>query len=557
MTENFFDWTFPGVGRNIFFFYVNGIVFASILMFIEFRCFEKILYRTKLIGARLSNGPQALLGTGPPKVLIRACGGLEKNLPPTAIFTSRSLEQIFGTSVRHLPSFPSQLVVEGLHKLPEVVLGVRHVQVPVQSHVVSVPRCVHHDPRTSVFWNTCIFRVCVPARFTPTPFLFSVPEEVEEEDSDVAAERKLIRMNERKTLRMNYKLLLIDVSKFYGSFQAVDQLCVGVKRGECFGLLGVNGAGKTSTFKMLTGDEKISGGEAYVNGLSLKTSMQEVHQFSGYCPQFDALIDELTGRETLTMFYLIRGQGLCYAPCRYSGGNKRKLSTAVALVGDPPVVYLDEPTTGMDVVAKRQSLERNLPIIRWTKQTEVLEKINMEECEALCTRIAIMVNGRFKCLGSPQHLKSKFAEGYTLTIKVKPREDADGRSSHELEMAKEFVRNSFPGSLLKEEHEGLMTYHVPRSTLTWSRMFGILEDAKRRLNIEDYSLGQTSLDQGPTHFNSALNTEGPEGHVIQGVRLAMHWTAYDGGGRGVPHFHENSTASGQLIGREGLTSLPL
>nr|CAD7434633.1 unnamed protein product [Timema monikensis] len=557
MTDNFFDWTFPGVGRNIFFFYVNGIVFASILMFIEFRCFEKILYRTKLIGARLSN---------------------EVGISVTCV----SHVQVHGTESRR--------------EYTKVILGL-------------------------LFWNTCNFLICVSARcphahlrnylssylykswyrstsplsdvrgvgstghgyprLIPTRFLFSVLEEVEDEDSDVAAERKLIRMNERRTLRMNYKLLLIDVSKFYGNFQAVDQLCVGVKRGECFGLLGVNGAGKTSTFKMLTGDEKISGGEAYVNGLSLKTSMQEVHQFSGYCPQFDALIDELTGRETLTMFCLLRGipsskvkytvnqladkltftKHIDKSVKDYSGGNKRKLSTAVALVGDPPVVYLDEPTTGMDVVAKRHlwnvicqvrdsgkhpglqlrkvaTKNKGLPedlleavtllsmeeckvlctriaimvntrlrcfLVYSMEECEALctriaimvNRGVMEECEALCTRIAIMVNGRFKCLGSPQHLKSKFAEGYTLTIKVKPREDADGRSSHDLEMAKEFVRNSFPGSLLREEHEGLMTYHVPRSTLTWSRMFGILEDAKRRLNIEDYSLGQTSLEQRP------------------------------------------------------------
>jgi ABC-type Na+ transport system ATPase subunit NatA len=138
-------------------------------------------------------------------------------------------------------------------------------------------------------------------------------------------------------------------------------------RSECFGMLGVNGAGKTSTFKMLTGDEPISSGEAWVDGISIKTDMNQVHQRIGYCPQFDALFDDLTGRETLTIFALLRGvprneiarvslqladelnftKHLDKRTKAYSGGNKRKLSTALALIGDPSVIYLDEPTSGM------------------------------------------------------------------------------------------------------------------------------------------------------------------------------------------------------------------
>lgn len=136
---------------------------------------------------------------------------------------------------------------------------------------------------------------------------------------------------------------------------------------ECFGLLGVNGAGKTTTFKMLTGDVKISSGEGFVRGFSLKNDMRSVHKVIGYCPQFDALIEDMTGRETLEMFALLRGVRRRDIPgltlrlandfnfmkhidkmvSEYSGGNKRKLSTAVALIGNPAVVYLDEPTTGI------------------------------------------------------------------------------------------------------------------------------------------------------------------------------------------------------------------
>merc|ERR1719494_738676 len=97
----------------------------------------------------------------------------------------------------------------------------------------------------------------------------------------------------------------------------------------------------------------------------------------------------------------------------YSGGNKRKLSTAIALMGDPPIVFLDEPTTGMDPIAKRMLWE-TLSKVRDSGKTLILTSHSMEECEALCTRMAIMVNGKYRCLGSTQHLKNKFGAGYTL-----------------------------------------------------------------------------------------------------------------------------------------------
>jgi ATP-binding cassette, subfamily A (ABC1), member 3 len=212
---------------------------------------------------------------------------------------------------------------------------------------------------------------------------------------------------------------------------------------ECFGLLGVNGAGKTSTFKMLTGDETISSGEAWVKGINIKTNMPEAHKEIGYCPQFDALLDDLTGRETLYIFALLRGvprshintvtmqlasslnfvKHLDKRTKQYSGGNKRKLSTALSLLGNPSVIYLDEPTTGMDPGAKRH-LWNIICKVRDAGISIILTSHSMEECEALCTKLAIMVNGEFKCLGSTQHLKNKFSKGYILNIKLKQLEDA-------------------------------------------------------------------------------------------------------------------------------------
>lgn len=243
-------------------------------------------------------------------------------------------------------------------------------------------------------------------------------------------------------------------------------------RGECFGLLGVNGAGKTSTFKMLTGDETISSGEAWIRGQSLKTEMKEIYKSIGYCPQFDALLEDLTGRETLKIFALLRGihpdhierlslklatdfnymQHIDKKVKEYSGGNKRKLSTSLALLGNPSVVYLDEPTTGMDPGAKRLLWEV-MSKYRATGKSIILTSHSMEECEALCTRLTIMVNGEFKCLGSTQHLKNKFSKGYLLIIQMNRKFNGPGGQyidpREEMERVKRFVDTNLYSSVLK------------------------------------------------------------------------------------------------------------
>lgn len=340
---------------------------------------------------------------------------------------------------------------------------------------------------------------------------FAQPPKVPaDEDTDVRDERN--KMHNVTEAQLNdYTLVLKDVTKYYGKFLAVNGLSLGVKKYECFGLLGVNGAGKTTTFKMMTGDVPISYGEAWVNGLSLKKDIKKVHKMIGYCPQFDAVLDDLTGLETLQMFCLLRGITLEESKVvaehlarefdfyrhlhkkvkEYSGGNKRKLSTAIALIGDPPVIYLDEPTTGMDPATKR-FLWNVLCKVRDNGKCIVLTSHSMEECEALCTRLAIMVNGNFKCLGSTQHLKSKFSEGYTLTVKIRKSENS---VNAEIGAIESFVMRNFPGAVLREKHQEMLTYFIKEKSLPWSKMFGLMETGKRELNIEDYSIGQSSLEQ--------------------------------------------------------------
>uniref|UniRef100_A0A8C3L206 P-type phospholipid transporter n=1 Tax=Chrysolophus pictus TaxID=9089 RepID=A0A8C3L206_CHRPC len=356
-----------------------------------------------------------------------------------------------------------------------------------------------------------LITVLIQYRFfiKPRPVYAKLPP-VNDEDEDVNRERQRIISGGGQSDILEIK----ELTKIYRMKRkpAVDRICVGIPPGECFGLLGVNGAGKSSTFKMLTGDTDVTGGEAFLKGNSILSNIQEVHQNMGYCPQFDAINELLTGREHLEFFALLRGvpekevckvgewairklglvkYGEKYAG-NYSGGNRRKLSTAIALIGGPPVVFLDEPTTGMDPKARRFLWNCALSVIKEGRSV-VLTSHSMEECEALCTRMAIMVNGRFRCLGSVQHLKNRFGDGYTIVVRI-------AGANPDLKPVEEFFGNAFPGSVLKEKHRNMLQYQLPSSQSSLARIFSILSQNKKRLHIEDYSVSQTTLDQVFVNF---------------------------------------------------------
>uniref|UniRef100_UPI0037E77274 phospholipid-transporting ATPase ABCA1-like isoform X1 n=1 Tax=Semicossyphus pulcher TaxID=241346 RepID=UPI0037E77274 len=349
------------------------------------------------------------------------------------------------------------------------------------------------------------YRFCIKARSSTSHL-----KPIGEEDEDVARERQRILSGAGQSDILELRQL----TKIYKRKQkpAVDRLCVGIPPGECFGLLGVNGAGKTSTFKMLTGDSLVTSGEAYLAGKSVNTEIDEVHQNMGYCPQFDAINDLLTGREHLEFYAILRGvpeKEVCEvaewgirklglvkyvdkSAGSYSGGNMRKLSTAIALIGGPPVVFLDEPTTGMDPKARRALWNAILSIIKEGRSV-VLTSHSMEECEALCTRMAIMVNGRFRCLGSVQHLKNRFGDGYTIILRV-------AGPDPDLRPVMEFIERELPGSTLKEKHRNMLQYQLPSSLTSLARIFSLLSTNKEALSIEDYSVSQTTLDQVFVNF---------------------------------------------------------
>ena len=186
-------------------------------------------------------------------------------------------------------------------------------------------------------------------------------------DSDVIEEENRISLmnNNNNINNDNSEIFIVDkLTKHYSDFMAVKGISFAIGGSECFGLLGVNGAGKTSTFKMITGDEFITKGEAYLNEISIKKNIKQFQRQLGYCPQFDPLIDQMTVLETMFMYARLRGiknnllsktclslidlldlkdhtNKMCYT---LSGGNKRKLSVAIAFIGGSKIVILDEPS---------------------------------------------------------------------------------------------------------------------------------------------------------------------------------------------------------------------
>ena len=200
---------------------------------------------------------------------------------------------------------------------------------------------------------------------------------VEEIESDVKEEKIAV-------LRGDFDsdpVVVKNLKKQYSSrkkFVAVNNLSFHVPKGECFGLLGVNGAGKTSTFNMLTGDSVPSGGKAILGGFDVVTHLNDSRKKLGFCPQFDALDPLLTVKEHILLYARLRGinsqdaagvtegaivkMGLAKYRDKQagtlSGGNKRKLSTAIALVGNPQIIFLDEPTSGMDPKARRYDYQK-------------------------------------------------------------------------------------------------------------------------------------------------------------------------------------------------------
>lgn len=219
------------------------------------------------------------------------------------------------------------------------------------------------------------------------------------------------------------EIKMIELVKRYKNLIAVDKLNLEIRRGELFSLLGVNGAGKTTTIKMLTCLTKPSSGDAYVGGYSITKQSEQVKQLIGVSPQETAVAPNLSVEENLELICGIYGFSkektrrkieelskqfslntvLKRKAGKISGGWQRRVSIAMALIGEPQILFLDEPTIGLDVIARRElwevigSLKGKITIILTTHY--------MEEAETLSDRIGIMKSGHLLATGTVDELK--------------------------------------------------------------------------------------------------------------------------------------------------------
>jgi ABC-2 type transport system ATP-binding protein len=221
-----------------------------------------------------------------------------------------------------------------------------------------------------------------------------------------------------------------DLRKRYGALLAVDGVSFEVRRGEIFGILGPNGAGKTTTLEMLEGLRTPDGGSAIVDGVDVRRDPRGVRARIGVQLQEAGFFDRLTVEETLRLFAAFHGrpapaaallERLQLADKRrawvrtLSGGQRQRLAIAVALVHDPPLLFLDEPTTGLDPQARR-NLWDVVEALRREGRTVILTTHYMEEAQRLCDRVAIMDHGRLVALDTPRALIRTHAPTATVAL---------------------------------------------------------------------------------------------------------------------------------------------
>ncbi|EFN57675.1 hypothetical protein CHLNCDRAFT_57211 [Chlorella variabilis] len=304
-----------------------------------------------------------------------------------------------------------------------------------------------------------------------------------------------------------------------GEFWAIKGSWFAIERNQVFCLLGPNGAGKTTTINCLTGVLPPSGGDALVYGESLSTpgGMDRIRSLMGVCPQFDVLWGELTGQEHLHIYGRVKG--LPKAAVRrqaeelldsvklaaaarqrtaaYSGGMRRRLSVAIALLGDPLVVYLDEPTTGMDPISRRHVWD----IIESSKQGRaiVLTTHSMEEADILGDQVAIMARGRVRAIGSALRLKQRFGSGYQLSVSVLPARSFANVDAAAVATNAAAVKRLFQAELgvdAADETRAYITFLVPKSKEGALPAFlQALEGRRQKLGITDVPIGLTSLEE--------------------------------------------------------------
>lgn len=332
-----------------------------------------------------------------------------------------------------------------------------------------------------------------------------VGDGIEEKEQDGQYERV---GNDLKDLESTEQCLKIrNLCKTYeNGFKAVNGLNLNMYAGQIFALLGHNGAGKTTTISMLTGLFSATSGEAHAFGIDLLNNQSEARKMMGVCPQHNVLFPMLTPEEHLDIFCDFKGvpqhlrvQSINKAlescdlmgqkdmqAMNLSGGNQRKVSVGIAMLGDSKIVLLDEPTSGMDPTARRRLWD----LLKNNKEDKIiiLTTHYMEEADILGDRIAIMVHGDAEVCGSSLFLKRKFGVGYNITIDKTTQQNAP--------QIDEFIRDRIPGCIKLSEVSSEISYQLPNAAINRFKDFFIeMDSMKGELEIKSYGIGVTTLEE--------------------------------------------------------------
>ncbi|CAN6207394.1 unnamed protein product [Urochloa humidicola] len=338
-------------------------------------------------------------------------------------------------------------------------------------------------------------------------------------DKDVHVEmQKLDIIKERETVDQvlqqqtsGYAVVCDDLRKVYHGKDgnpdkfAVRGVSLALPYGECLGILGPNGAGKSSFISMLIGFVKPTSGNASVRGFSIQNDMEKIYNSMGVCPQNDMLWETLTGREHLQFYGRLKGLSgssldlavdeslrsvnLLHGGApdkqvkKYSGGMKRRLSVAISLIGDAKVVYMDEPSTGLDP-ASRKSL---WSAVKQAKQDRaiILTTHSMEEAETLCDRLCIMVDGSLQCIGTPKELIARYGGYYVLTMTTLPEFEQE---------VENLVRKLSPSARKVYNLSGTQKYELPKQEVRIADVFMAVESFKKRVEVQAWGLADTTME---------------------------------------------------------------
>ncbi|XP_070250791.1 ATP-binding cassette sub-family A member 6 isoform X2 [Myotis yumanensis] len=402
-----------------------------------------------------------------------------------------------------------------------------------------VLRCMEMKCGQTVMRKDPVFRIS-PQRREARPN----PEEPIDEDEDVQAERTRTATALMTTSSIEEQPVII-ASCLHKEYAGPKKNCFSkkkkkvvtrnisfcVKKGEVLGLLGPSGAGKSSSLRMISGVTKPTAGEVELKGWNSIWGDGSV-KFLGYCPQENALWPNLTVRVHLDLFAAVKGlrkadaavaitrlvdafklhQELNVPVQKLTPGATRKLCFVLSILGNSPILILDEPSTGVDPTGQQQMWHMIQSTIKNTEKGALLTTQNLLEAETLCDRIAIMVSGRLRCIGSIQHLKNKLGKDYILELKV--------QEASQVTLVHTEILKLFPQAALQERYSTFLAYKLPVADVhPLSQAFYKLEAVKHNFNLEEYSLSQCTLEKVLVE----LSKEQTVGNFDEEVDTTMRW----------------------------------